>query len=205
MAFLREPKRLEDGSVDLEWWEALPMHERGEFNVWEADLPQKEKSDPQEIVIKQEMLDLSAIEGGESSAIWRPSKFDEYIGQENLKVLLLAFIKGCKNQGRSFPHMLIDGKAGTGKTTIGYLTAKYLDKKMVETVATTLKSAQQLVDLIVESDGGIVFIDEIHMLNEELANFILPVLEDFQINGKRIKPFTLIACTTEKGKLLKSF
>ena len=106
---------------------------------------------------------------------------------------------------RTFPHMMIDGKAGTGKTTIAYLVAKYLDKPFVECVATTLQSQQQLVDKIVECKGGVLFIDEIHMINTKLANFILPILEDFQISGQKIKPFTLFTATTELGILLKKF
>jgi len=101
--------------------------------------------------------------------------------------------------------MMIDGKAGTGKTTIAYLVAKMLDKPFVECVATTLQSQQQLVDKIVEAKGGILFIDEIHMINSKLANFILPILEDFQISGQKIKPFTLFTATTELGVLLKKF
>ncbi len=158
-----------------------------------------------EITIKPEALDLSALEGDVSSSLWRPEKFEEYLGQSNLKTILHGYINGCKEMNRTFPHMMIDGKAGTGKTTIAYLLAKYLGKTFVECVATTLNSQQQLVDKIVECQGGILFIDEIHMIDVKLANFILPILEDFQINGVKIKPFTLFSATTEIGVLLKKF
>lgn len=164
-----------------------------------------EDNSPMQIVIKPEALDLSALGSGGESTLWRPEKFDEYLGQENLKTILQSYIRGCEEMKRVFPHMMIDGKAGTGKTTIAYLLAKYLDKTFVECVATTLSSQQQLVDKIVECKGGILFIDEIHMINSKLANFILPILEDFQISGQRIKPFTLFSATTEMGVLLKKF
>ena len=163
------------------------------------------KTLPLEIIIKPEALDTSSLHDNNSKKLWRPSKFEEYIGQNNLKNILKGYISGTKELNISFPHMMIDGKAGMGKTTIAYLLSKYLDLNFVECVATTLQSQQQLVDLISESKGGIVFIDEIHMLNKKLANFILPILEDFQISGQRIKPFTLFACTTEKGILLKKY
>ena len=164
-----------------------------------------EDKNQMEVVIKPEALDLSALNTEEKSSLWRPEKFEEYLGQNNLKTILKSYISGCKEMEKVFPHMMIDGKAGTGKTTIAYLLAKYLDKTFVECVATTLSSQQQLVDKIVEAKGGILFIDEIHMINSKLANFILPILEDFQISGQRIKPFTLFSATTELGVLLKKF
>lgn len=167
-------------------------------------IPENSNS-PLEITIKPEALDLSNLETSNENALWRPEKFEEYIGQENLKLILKSYIKGCKDLNKSFPHMMINGKAGSGKTTIAYLLAKYLNKHFVECVATTLTSQQQLVDKIVECQGGVLFIDEIHMINSKLANFILPILEDFQISGQKIKPFTLLSATTEMGILLKKF
>lgn len=165
----------------------------------------EEEYSPTEIIIKPEALDLSSLEGSEEKSLWRPETFSEYLGQKNLKTILKSYIKSHKEMNRTFPHMMIDGKAGTGKTTIAYLVAKLLDKTFVECVATTLQSQQQLVDKIVECKGGILFIDEIHMINSKLANFILPILEDFQISGQKIKPFTLLSATTELGVLLKKF
>ena len=164
------------------------------------------KGNAQEIVIKAEVLDTSELDGcDEQQKLWRPQKFDQYVGQHNLKKIIQAYINGSQEMNTSFPHMMIDGSAGTGKTTIAYLVAKYLNKNFVEAVANTIKSPQQFVDKLVECNGGILFLDEIHMINKQVANFILPILEDFQINGKRIKPFTFFACTTELGIVIKKF
>ena len=164
-----------------------------------------QENSPTEIIIKPEALDFSNLEESKEKSLWRPETFHEYLGQKNLKTILKSYIESHKEMNRTFPHMMIDGKAGTGKTTIAYLVAKLLDKPFVECVATTLQSQQQLVDKIVEVKGGILFIDEIHMINAKIANFILPILEDFQIGGQKIKPFTLFTATTEIGVLLKKF
>jgi len=164
------------------------------------------KDNAQEIIIKSEVLDTSELnECDTQKKLWRPERFDQYVGQDNLKKIIQAYIKGSQDMKVSFPHMMIDGNAGTGKTTIAYLVAKYLDKNFVESVANTIKSPQQFVDKLVECNGGVLFLDEIHMINKQVANFILPILEDFQINGKRIKPFTFFACTTELGIVIKKF
>ena len=50
----------------------------------------------------------------------------------------------------------------------------------------------------------ILFIDEIHSLNPALCEVLYPVIEDFKISGKNVKPFILIGATTEKHILLKN-
>jgi len=163
--------------------------------------------EPMSIVIKPEALDTSILEEGsdDEDNLWRPSLFNQYIGQENLKDIIQARITGCKQRNKVFPHMLIDGSAGCGKTTIAYLTSKYLDVPFIECTAGTIESPQQFVDKLALVKGGIFFIDELQEIKSKVANFILPILEDFQINGKKIKKFTLFGCTTEKGKLIKKF
>ena len=182
------------------------LHEEFMRQFREETVISSDKQSPMEIVIKPEALDTSGLEETDNKdVLWRPSTFDEYIGQKNLKQILKAYIKGMTELNKVFPHMLIDGRAGTGKTTIAYLVAKYLDLPFVECVTNTIVSPQQFVDKLAECQGGIFFMDEIHEINRKVANFILPILEDFQINGKRIKPFTLFSATTEKGTLIKKF
>ena len=166
----------------------------------------EEDSDSLNIIIKPEILDTSALEESTNkSHLWRPSVWDEYIGQQKLKNVLQGYIKGTKELNKTFPHLMIDGKAGSGKTTIIYLIAKQLDIPFIECVTNTIQSPQQFVDKLAEAKGGILFMDEIQEVNRKVANFILPLLEDFQINGKKIKPFTFASATTEKGELLKKF
>jgi Holliday junction DNA helicase RuvB len=164
-----------------------------------------EKKNTNEVTIVPALLNVSQLGEVEYKHLWRPESFDDYVGQESLKDILKGYIKGCKELSRPFPHFLVDGKAGTGKTTIAYILAKQLGLTFVECVANTVKSQQQFVDLLVQTDGGILFLDEIQVINKSVASFILPILEDFQISGKAIKPFTLFGCTTEKGTLLKKW
>ena len=196
--------QLINNKLDLNWWNNLPISERNEYEVYTSDLPE-EKDDALEIIIKPEALDLSNLETSNHQTLWRPSNFNEYIGQQRAKQILNGYINGTKALKTTFPHLLIDGHAGTGKTTLAYLLAKQLNVPFVECVATTISSQQQLVDKIIECKGGILFIDEIHMINKKIANFILPILEDFQISGQKIRHFTLFGATTEKGILLKKF
>jgi len=166
----------------------------------------EENDKPMEIVIKPEILDLSNLEKQNNERyFWRPEKFEDYCGQENLKNILQSYLKGCKEINKTFPNILISGQAGTGKTTIIYLLAKYLNMPFVECVANSISSPQQFIDKLIEVDGGILFFDELQVINKKLANFILPIIEDYQCNGQRIKPFTFAGATTELGTLIKKF
>ncbi len=53
---------------------------------------------------------------------YRPTKLDEYVGNENLK----AKVKGYIESG-DIPHLLFFGKAGTGKTTLAKLIVKNIE------------------------------------------------------------------------------
>lgn len=212
MFYLKEPQRRPDGLIDLSWWNNLSLSERYEFNVSYSEIKyhpdnQIQKSDKLQVIISPELIDTSILNEDNSNRkiIFRPNTWNEYIGQDKIKKELQARINGCKEFGVPFHHLLIDGKAGTGKTTLAYLLAKNLGLNFTERVATTIESQQNLIDILAETKGGILFIDEIHMIKTKVANFILPILEDFQISGKRILPFTLITATTEKGLLLKKF
>jgi holliday junction DNA helicase RuvB len=164
------------------------------------------KNSPTEIIIRPELIDASKLHNESATqTLWRPTDFSQYIGQESLKDILNGYIRGCKEMNKVFPHFLVDGKAGSGKTTIAYILAHKLGLNFVESLSNTIKSPQQLIDLLVEVKGGVLLIDELQMIGKQVATFLLPILEDFKISGQSITPFTLMACTTEKGILLKKW
>jgi len=167
--------------------------------------PDVEKNKVLDIIIRPELIDTSKLATQMQTNLWRPSDFSQYVGQESLKDILKSYVRGCKELGKPFPHFLVDGKAGTGKTTIAYILANQLGLNFVESLANTIKSPQQLIDLLVEVNGGVFLIDELQMVNKQVATFLLPIMEDFKISGQHIKPFTLMGCTTEKGSLLKKW
>lgn len=172
------------------------------FDAGEWVMPKK--NNPMEVIIKLQALDTSVISEGEGNkTLYRPEVFEEYIGQAQAKARLIARIAGAKHLNENLGHVFISGSAGQGKTTLAYITAKQLGLPFVQMVGGSLKSEQEVVDKIAECSGGILFLDEVHKLKNRLGNFMLPIIEDFQINGKKIKPFTLIAATTEKGELFK--
>lgn len=140
----------------------------------------------------------------EKIPIFRPSNFDEYIGQTKAKEILKEYIKFKKERNIVFPHTLIHGFAGCGKTTLVRLLAKELELPFIETVAPMIKDNIDLEIKIEDCKGGILFIDEIHGLERSICESIYTAMEDFSIRGQSIKTFTLIGATTELGEMIKN-
>lgn len=137
-------------------------------------------------------------------SLFRPQNFNQYIGQARAKDRLRRYISGTRKRNRIFPHSLICSSAGMGKTTVVRLLAKELNKNFVECVASDLENFEDIEEKIVEVDGGVLFIDEIHAMERSLCENIYHIMEDFEHQGQKIKEFTLCGATTEIGELLKN-
>jgi len=138
--------------------------------------------------------------------IYRPQTLNEYIGQENAKSLIELNIK--KIERLKPVHFLISGSRGHGKTTLAYIIKNLLKAKMIERIAKQIVTNDDIIALINEINTStekniILFIDEIHSLDQALCEIFYPIMEDFKLAGKPVKPFILIGATTERHILVK--
>ena len=140
---------------------------------------------------------------------FRPQTLDQYIGQERAKELIelnIAKIKTIKPV-----HFIISGTRGHGKSTLAYILAKELDMKIHTYIggSFTMDNLQDFLtaSATTETNPHILFIDEIHGLPKELAEFLYPLLEDFilPIGNLKVRPFIFIGATTDKNILQKKF
>ena len=118
----------------------------------------------------------------------RPTKIEDVIGQEHLVSKDGPIYNFIKNK-RIF-SMILYGNPGIGKTTIASVIANSVDMKYRMLNATT-NDKKDLVTVIEEAKlyGGLILIlDEIHRLNKDKQDILLPVLESGLI--------TLIGLTT---------
>lgn len=160
--------------------------------------------------IRDEKIDVSG-------AALRPQRLKDYLGQESAVKALEPSIKSALLTEKALPHVLLCGSYGQGKTTLAKIIAKEMGGNFVE-VNSRVKPRDMMRVLKGLKKGDIVFIDEVHQLTPEVIETILyPAMEDFQLHmieedGEHatgrvepIAPFTLIAATTESGKLLRPF
>ncbi len=141
---------------------------------------------------------------GYMPSYFKPENFKQYIGQQRVKKIILNYLLGCKKRKRIFPHTLLFAKPGMGKTTLARIIAKTLKVNFIEIIGSKVgEDFEDFKKKIKQVDGGVLFIDEIHALERSIAEKIYPLMEDFILEGKSIKPFTLIGATTELGEIIR--
>lgn len=165
---------------------------------------------PIEVIIKADQFDTSKIKeytGGAFRKLeFRPTNFTQFIGQTEAKERAKTIIKKA-NKGLK-AHFLVDGIKGHGKTSFVELVAKELDAHIIKRVGKQV-NVDDLVNIVNEINASkkkhvMLFIDEIDSMDWEILKVLNPVIESFEIAGKRIKPFIFVGATINKHILIKN-
>lgn len=144
----------------------------------------------------------------------RPSAWDEYIGQENIKENLSILLTAAKERSHAPEHLLFYGPPGLGKTTLAHLIAKEMSAQIKMTSGPAIEKIGDLASVLTNLENGdILFIDEIHRLGKQIEEILYPAMESGRLDiiiGKgpsartvqlELPAFTLIAATTRVSML----
>lgn len=144
----------------------------------------------------------------------RPESFENFPGQDKVKNNLEVFIKAAKKRNEALDHCLFYGPPGLGKTTLAYIIAKAMNVDMKTTSGPALDKKGDLAAILTNlKPHSILFIDEIHRLNQVVEEYLYSAMEDFfldMVTGEglgartmkfQLPRFTLIGATTRAGML----
>ncbi len=144
----------------------------------------------------------------------RPTKWDDYVGQDKIKGNLRIIIDAAKKRGESADHLLFSGPAGLGKTTLAHLVARELGAALRLTSGPALEKMGDVAAILTNLEPhDVLFIDEAHRINRLIEEALYPAMESRKLHlvvGKGpsartlaldLPPFTLIAATTRENLL----
>ena len=141
--------------------------------------------------------------------VLRPVDWDDYVGQEKIKINLRIILGAAKKRGEACDHLLFYGQAGLGKTTLANLVARDLGFNLKTTSGPALEKMGDLAAVLSNlEENDVLFIDEAHRLNKTIEEVLYPAMESRKLHlvigkgpGAKIvtldlPAFTIIAATT---------
>lgn len=147
-------------------------------------------------------------------AALRPVRWDDYVGQEQVKASVRISIDAAKKRGGMPEHILFYGPPGVGKTTLAHLVALTLGSQLKNTSGVAIERAGDLAAILTNLEPNtVLFIDEIHRLSHKIEELLYPALESGHLDiilGKgpsartielALPPFTLVGATTRIAEL----
>jgi len=142
----------------------------------------------------------------------RPTMLEDFSGQPKIVENLKIFIEAAKLRGEALDHVLLHGPPGLGKTTLSHIVANELGATLRLSSGPVIEKAGDLAGLLTNlQEGDVLFIDEIHRLNNVVEEYLYSAMEDYRIDIMidtgpsarsvqiSLNPFTLVGATTRLG------
>ena len=124
---------------------------------------------------------------------YRPKEFSEIVGQDEIIKAIKSRV-GDNPQLCNLPHLIFEGKAGTGKTTTAKVIAEMLDtdfmelnsseERGIDTVRGKIMSFCKHLSFHVEAPFKILFLDEMDSMTSDAQLALRPMMERYAHNTR---------------------
>ena len=140
----------------------------------------------------------------------QPVSFRHVTGQKHVTQALEIAVSASFQEGKRLDEILLCGPPGLGKSALVSVLANERGVPMTEVLAQSITNTAELNSVLLSATEGILFLDEIHLLNKVQQHALLQVLDKRRIflsGGNSVQsvpvaPFTLVGATTDPDGLL---
>ena len=160
-----------------------------------------------------DLLQVVALPGEDRvDASLRPSRLEEFIGQDRVRRQLELVLAGARRRGQPADHVLLSGAPGLGKTTLAAIVAAEVGAQFRGTSGPAIERPGDLAAILTGLESGdVLFVDEVHRLPRTVEEVLYPAMEDYHLDivvgkgpGARsirldLPRFTLVGATTRTG------
>lgn len=165
-------------------------------------------------LVREDSLPRATVDGD----TLRPHSFDQVIGHDPFKRLMLRAILASKKRGTPMQHVLLTGPRGLGKTTLSLAIAHERGAEVRLLNGSQFSTAQDVSSQVLQwKEGDIIFIDEIHGMGKKAQETLYSVMEDnrLPVSERRrggsvmtsvpAPKVMIIGATTNPAKMLQPF
>ena len=135
-------------------------------------------------------------------------RFDDYIGQKEIKQDMLLRIEAAVRHSRPLPHLLLSGPPEMGKATLAHTIAREMEVNINRTYGPKTGEPADFIRLLTELDERDIFlIEQIESIKGPALETLLEAIEDFTLElvtereskprSLPLKRFTLVGTTSK--------
>ncbi len=143
---------------------------------------------------------------------FRPRNLAEFVGQSELIGRLRTMVVTCRSREIPFPHTLLVGPHGSGRTTLAFTVASELGVNLHLVEADDCERSADLAAIVNNLDAhDLLLLRNVARLRQQISKRLAPALRDFEyhitvgegMGARRMKlsinPFSCMATATSEG------